>query len=82
MILVQRAADLVDALQHERHVIEKAELGLHIVERAGQRAFSARPVVADDVDDERVVAQPHPFDSVHHLADPSVNVLEELGEHL
>jgi hypothetical protein len=82
VVLVQRATDLVDALEHERHVVEEAQLGLHVVERSGERTFAARAVVADHVDDQRVVAQAHGLDRVDHLADLGIDVLEEAGEDL
>src|SRR4029077_3131662 len=47
------AADLLDLCEHLRGIIRKAHHGPHDVERAGQGSFSAWPVVADDVDDER-----------------------------
>ena len=44
-------------------------------------AFGARPVVADDVEDERVVQLAEVFDGLDQPADLVVGVLAEPGEH-
>ena len=46
-----------------------------LVERAGERALHARPVVAEDVDDQRVVELAHLLDRVEQAADVPVGVL-------
>jgi len=78
---MQRAADFFDALEHEGHIVKETELCLHVVERAGERPFGARAVVADDVNDQGVVAQSHLLDCVDKPADLRVHVLEEAGKH-
>ena len=45
-------------------------------------AFGARAVVAEDVEDERVFAQPALFEPVDQPADLGVGVLDEAGEDL
>ena len=50
-----------------------------LVEGAGQRALQARAVVAEDVDDERVVELAHLLDRVEQAADVPVGVLLEAG---
>ncbi len=45
-------------------------------------AFGARAVVAEDVDDDRVVADAEAVQLVDHLADLGVDVLDEAGEDL
>ena len=44
--------------------------------------FGARTVVAEDVEDERVVAQAELFEAVDQAADLRVGMLDEAGEHL
>ena len=51
----------------------------HLVEGAGDGAFEARPVVAEDVDDERVVELAHLLDRVEQAPDVRVGVLLEAG---
>ena len=82
MIFVLRTADLVDVGQHRRDVVGETLLRLHVVERAVERAFRARPIVADDIDDEGIVALSEGFQSVDELADLRIDVLEESCEHL
>ena len=50
-----------------------------LVERAGERALQAGAVVAEDVDDERVVELAHLLDRVEQPADVPVGVLLEAG---
>ena len=46
------------------------------------RPFGARAVVADDVDDERVVELPHVLHGLDHAADLIVGVRRVAGEDL
>jgi hypothetical protein len=82
VVLVQRATDLVDVLEHERHVVERPSWVFMLLSVPGEGTFTARAVVADHVDDQRVVAQAHRLDRIHHLADLRIDVLEEAGEDL
>ena len=50
-----------------------------LVRRADEGTFAARSVVAEDVDDERVVQLPHRLDRIDHAADLVVGVFEEVG---
>ena len=56
-----------------------AVLHRHLVERAGDRAFHAGAVVAEDVDDQRVVELAQLVDRVEQAADVPVGVLLEAG---
>ena len=58
MILELSAADLVDALEHRRNVVRKAEHRSHDIEGADQRPFGARAIVSDDVPAARWVRLP------------------------
>ena len=49
--------------------------------RAGQRAFGARAVVADDVDDQRVVELAHVLDLLDDAADLVIGIGRVTGEH-
>ena len=82
VIFMLGAADLVDVRQHRRDVVGETLLRLHVVERAVKRALRTRPVVADDIDDEGIVALSEGFQSRDELADLRVDVLEESCEHL
>ena len=77
-----RPAPLVDVLEHVRHRLVDAVEVRHLVEHADHAAFGAGAVVADDVDDQRVVELADVFDRLHHAADLVVGVLGEAGEHL
>ena len=52
----------------------------HLVEQAVHGAFGARAVVADDVEDERVVQLAQVFDGLDEPADLEVGVFAEAGE--
>ena len=56
MVFVEPAADFVDLRQLPLDGVGNAVLGHHVVERAGEAALGARPVVAGDIDDQRIVA--------------------------
>jgi len=51
----------------------------HLVGRANQLAFSARTVVAADVDDERVIKLAHVLNGLYHAANLIVSVCEVCG---
>jgi hypothetical protein len=55
VIFVFWAADLFDVRELVLDRFGNPVLGHHVVERSGQAAFGARPVIACDVDDQRVV---------------------------
>src|SRR5262245_47019898 len=74
------SADLIDVLHHLLRIVRKPQHRPHDVERPGQRPFGTRSVVADDIDDERVVTKPHLLDGIDDLADLHIHVLEEAGE--
>ena len=61
--------------------LHPVEVG-HLVEHAVHAAFGARAVVADDVEDQRVVELAHVADGVDEPADLGVRVLAEAREHL
>ena len=71
----------VQQLQGFRHV-EDAVVRGHLVERARERAFGARPVVAVDVDDQRVVELAHVLDRLDHAAYLVVGIGGIGGEYL
>ena len=74
-----RRAEVVDARGHGlgglqvRGAVEED----HLVERALEGALGARPVVADDVQDERVLERPELLDGVDDAPDMVIGVLEE-----
>ena len=75
------AAPLVDVLQHLGHRLGDAvEVG-HLVEHPDHAAFGAGAVVADLIDDQRVVELAHVLDRLHHPADLVVGVGGKRGEH-
>ena len=75
------AAPFVDVLQHVGHRLRDAvEIG-HLVEHADHAALGARAVVADDVDEQRVVQLAQILDRLHEPADLVVGVLGECGEY-
>ena len=59
---------------------DAVEVG-HLVEHAVHAAFGAGAVVADDVEEQRVVQLAEVFDRLHHAADLVVGVRGEAGEH-
>ena len=59
-----------------RHAVEVG----HLVEHAVHAAFGARAVVADDVEDQRVVQLADVLDRLDQPADLVVGVLAEAGE--
>ena len=67
--------DVLDGLLHA------VEVG-HLVEQPVHAAFGARAVVADDVEDQRVVELAGRLDGLDQPADLGVGVLAEAGEHL
>ena len=71
MCLRISATDLGDAV----------EVG-HLIEQAVHGAFAARAVVADDVEDERVVQLAEVLDGLDDAADLEVGILAEAGEDL
>ena len=75
------AAPLVDVLEHVGHGLGDAvEVG-HLVEHAEHAALGAGAVVADLVDDQRVVELAQVLDGLHDAADLVVGVRGERGEH-
>ena len=75
------AAPLVDVLQHVGHRLGDAvEVG-HLVEHAGHAALGAGAVVADLVEDQRVVQFTDVLDRLHHAADLVVGVRGKRREH-
>ena len=62
----------------ERDAVERG----HLVERSGLCAFHARAVVAEDVNDERVIGEAHVVDCFHHAPDSVVSVFLVPGIHL
>ena len=77
-------AELVHLARHELRRLERCHPVevRHLVERAVQGALGRRPVVADDVVDERVAEHPEVLDRIDQPADMVVDVLEEAGVHL
>ena len=76
-----RCAEVVDARGHELGRLERrgAVEDERLVEAAVDRALGARPVVADDVVDERVLEHAEVVERVHEPTDVVVGVLEEAG---
>ena len=75
-----RSAQFVVVLEDVRDGFGHAvEIG-HLIEQAVHGAFGARAVVADDVEDERVVELAHVFDGLDEPADLVVGVFAEAGE--
>ena len=62
--------------------VQDAVVGRVLVGRAEQRAFGAGAVVADDVDDQRVVELAHVLDLLDDAADLVVGIGRVAGEHL
>ena len=78
----QRAAELVVMFQNVLHgFVDAIEVG-HLVEQAIHAAFGARAVVADDVEDQRVVHLARLLDGLDQPADLRVRVFAEAGEDL
>jgi hypothetical protein len=80
VILVQGAADLVERFQHGRHVVRKAVLRRHVVQRADQSTFRAAAVVAERQDDERIVGVRTVRDGVENAPNLLVRLRQEAGE--
>ena len=77
-----RSAQLVVVLQDVRGgFLHPIEIG-HLVEHAVHAALGARAVVADDVEDERVVELAQALEGVHQPADLGIRVLAEGREDL
>ena len=74
--------DIVAPLQQLLEVFLYAVEERHLVEKPLQAPFGARPVVAGDVDDERVVELTQLLDRLQHAADVVVGLLQEPGVHL
>ena len=76
-----RRAEVVDARGHELGRLERrgAVEDEGLVEAAVDRALGARPVVADDVVDERVLEHAEVVERVDEPSDVVVGVLEEAG---
>ena len=73
------AAPLVVVLEHVRHsLLNAVEVG-DLVEHAVHAALGAGAVVAEDVEDERVVELAHLFEGVEEAADFVVAVFAEGG---
>ncbi len=80
-----RAAPFVEAavrfdrfqllLGGERDAVQRC----HLVERAGLRAFHARAVVAEDVNDQCIATEAHVLDCFHHATDSVVCVFLVTG---
>ena len=84
VVVGARRAELVHLAHQELGRLERGhavEVG-HLVERAVQRAFGRRAVVADDVVDDRVVEDAEVVDGIDQPSDVVVGVLEEPGVHL
>ena len=62
----------------ERDAVERG----HFVERPGLRSLHARAVVAEDVNDQRVISESHVVDRFHHAADSVVRVFLVAGINL
>jgi hypothetical protein len=76
-----RPAEAVQAVDHELGRLQRGgsvEVD-HLVERAVDRALGRRPVVADDVEDERVVKHAQVVQGIDQPAHVVVGVLEEAG---
>ena len=77
-----RTAQLVvmlqDVLDRFRHAVE---IG-HLIEHAVHPTLGACPVVADDVEDQRIVQLPHVLDSFNQPPDFRVGIFPESGEYL
>ena len=74
-----RPAPVVVVLEHVRERLLHAVEVRHLAEHAVHAALGARAVVAQDVEDERVVELPDVADGVHQPADLGVGVLAEAG---
>ena len=81
MILKFGPTDVVDPFEHVVDAVVKTLLGLHVVERARQGAFGAGAVVANDVDDQRVVTYSQGVQRVDDASRLRVDVLEEPGKY-
>ena len=81
VVVRRRRAELVDARHHELRRLEPegSVEDDELVEAAVGRAFRARPVVAVDVVDERVIEDPEILERVDEPSDVVVGVLEEAG---
>ena len=73
--LVVMFQDLLDGFRH------RVEVG-HFVEETAHAAFSTRAVVAENVEDQRVIELAHVCDGVDEPADLGVRVLGEACEYL
>ena len=69
---------LQDVLDRFIHAVEVG----HLVEHTVHAALGARPVVADDVEDQRIVQLPHVLDGLDQSADLRVGIFPESGEYL
>ena len=77
-----RPAPLVDVRELRRRFADDAVERQHLVVGAVRAAFGARAVVADDVEEERVVELAHVLERLNQPADLVVGVLPEAGEGL